>query len=106
HLPVGAGHVRGDEGRGAGRFAGLVLELIRLPGDTVVAALDDDFRARMGHGGEETVAVEASKWGGFFVGVLDKLGPSDAAIEAVYGRDDGENDHGQRGGGQQHSGPS
>jgi len=56
-LPV-EGRLVGWDPRGrAGEVVGFVRKLVREPRAGVVVALEDTFPARMGHNGEEPLAV-------------------------------------------------
>src|SRR5579863_296653 len=52
HLPVKPRLMRGDPGWRALYVPRLVLELVVLPGDAVIRALDDDLEPRRGHHGK------------------------------------------------------
>src|SRR5438552_16645179 len=73
HLPVEPRLVRRDEPRAPPHFVWFPLELVRLPGDAVVASLDDDFRPLGRHDGKQTVAVDQMK----------RFEPSDAPLERL-----------------------
>src|SRR2546429_4373567 len=60
-LPVEPRLVRRDEPRAPPHFTGFPPELVRLPGDPVVASFDDDLRPLGRHDGKQAVAVDQMK---------------------------------------------
>src|ERR1039458_8070093 len=59
HLPIQSRLMRRNEPGPARDVARLVFELVLPPGDAILAALNDNLRARGGHYREQAVAVEA-----------------------------------------------
>jgi hypothetical protein len=67
HLPVKPWLVRGRLSRAAGEVARFPFEFDRDPEDAVIADLEQDFWAFLGHALKETVGVETAPRGGVLV---------------------------------------
>src|SRR5690606_31386953 len=91
-LPIEAGVVRGDDGRAAGEVAGFVGELVGVPGAAVIAAFDDEFGARGGHDGEETVVVERAEGSDVGGEGIEPVGRTKGVVEGREGLSGGEKD--------------
>src|ERR1700693_3740846 len=62
HLPIQPWLMRGNDGRSTLRVAYLVLAFVRLPAPSILASLDDDFGASLGHDSKQPVTVERTEW--------------------------------------------